>query len=623
MTNSKLKKKNIWLFLTFHLFLLGFLCFGAALSFAQDDDLEINLDVNSSTIPLPKVFKPNVDLSGRGFYHDRNYPQQLASQETLNVWGKDIGFNNAYRIQYNLWAIGELAKNPDEQKALLANYENIIKQISDSGGTVLLNIFGTPSGLGKVRDKRSSPFDLRAYKGLIKEHIRYLSCQKRYNIWYEFWNAPDSDDFFLGGRQEYLNLYRVAAEAIKELEAETKIHILLGGPGTTWWFRSPDGNNVLSPEKSLVYALIQFCYNYRLPLDFISWHAYATDSQAEKEITVYHQKSVVALMRDWLTYFRFDRDTPIIISEWNYDRGANLLPEREEKAFITASYIPCRLRNMYESGIDYQFYYCLEDFQSNPENITRNVGIFGFDAERAPYKATPKSIYGTFVMLSRLGDRFYVSPKIKDDYVSVIATSEKDSVIILISNYINPRTGLDYVSRNLASFNDSERVIILNLIKTGKFEKAMRHEIEIVSLRLNKRVNNLLKQIQQLSDKAEKFRNFPRVVKLSIKNLKDQEYRYQRFMIDASFTADNALAPLEEKNLTASTLSTMSIEAKPYSTQLIVISKKPEEPKTGTEQTKETPAPVAGAAVKAEQKDTKPDTKEPAAVKTEAKTDSK
>jgi hypothetical protein len=134
----------------------NYLCFSfCGLVYAQDADLEFNIDINSNTAVLPKIFKPGMDLSGRGQHYVKNWPQSLSAQEVLDIWQKDIGFSGIYRIQYDLWEINENARSAEGQKELLANYENIIKKISDAGGTVILDIFGTPAGLGKVLDKKS------------------------------------------------------------------------------------------------------------------------------------------------------------------------------------------------------------------------------------------------------------------------------------------------------------------------------------------------------------------------------------------------------------------------------------------------------------------------------------
>ena len=327
MSLSSLRSLTV---IVFCYFLFSVLCLvDNQFLFAQGDAIELSLDLTSSTIPLPEIFKPSIDLSGRGFHRELSWPQGTAAAEALDTWQKDIGFKGIYRLQYNLWEINDLAKNRQLQDKLLNNYEEIIKKITDAGGVVIVDIFGTPAGLGKILDKKSPPWDLRAFKELLKAHIKNLSCTKKYNIWYEVWNAPDLDDFYLGRKQDYFNLYRTVAQAKKELEAETKVRIPIGGPSASWWFQGFGGNTIVTPEKSLVYEFIKYCYHYHLPLDFISWHGYSSDPASENEKTVYN-KTAVALIHNWLTYFKFNKNTPLIVDEWNYDRNANVLIERQE-----------------------------------------------------------------------------------------------------------------------------------------------------------------------------------------------------------------------------------------------------------------------------------------------------
>ena len=92
MKNSKLKTiiKNLKFCIlsfgfTFYILHFTFNCFAQ-----QTDDLEFSLDVNSPTIALPKIFKPNIDLSGRGFHRHAYWPQGLAAAEVLDTWQKEI-----------------------------------------------------------------------------------------------------------------------------------------------------------------------------------------------------------------------------------------------------------------------------------------------------------------------------------------------------------------------------------------------------------------------------------------------------------------------------------------------------------------------------------------------------
>lgn len=542
---------------------------------AQDAELEFNLDVNSNTTALPEIFKPAVDLSGRGWHNMDSWPQALAASEALDIWQKDIGFGGIYRVQYNLWEINEQAKADTLQGNLLANYESIIKKVNDAGGIIILNIFGTPAGLGKVLDKKSPSLDLNAFKELVKSHIRQLSCNKKYNIWYEVWNAPDLDDFFLGGTQEYLSMYRAVAEGIKELEAEAKIHIPVGGPAASWWFQACGNNTIMSPEKSLLYELIKYCYNYQLPLDFITWHTYSTDHKQEYEITGYNKTSL-SLIRDWLTYFKFDVNTPLIIDEWNYDSGANFLPARQEKANICASFIPARIKNMHEAGLDYQIYFSLEDFHNNKEHVVRNTGIFWFDAEAQEFKAGPKPIYNVFRMLASLGKEKFVLPKANGDFIDIIATKKEGYIAVLIYNYIDPYMAKNYLSRNIASLNDSERKVLLSFIKSDKLGKIITSQINVNSLRVSKKLKSMLKKAQELNTEMNKFSSIDRKVRINIKNLKEN-YLYQRYAIDSSSGFNAEFIPVEENPASGAELFSVLLTMPPYSVQEIILAKKPQE----------------------------------------------
>jgi len=571
-------KTNVLLFGICALCLFCHLNFGIChLACAQEtEDLKFTLDATSNTIPLPKVFRPNIDLSGRGFHKDASWPQALAAKEALDIWQKDMGFSGFYRLQYNLWEINQLSKDKDAQDKLLANYESVIKSISDAGAVVILDIFGTPAGLGKVLDKKSPPWDLKAFKELVKNVIRDYSCSKRYNIWYEVWNAPDLDDFFLGRKQDYLNLYRAVAEAIKELELETKVHIPLGGPDISWWFQNLEGNTILTPERSLIYELIKFCYRYRLSLDFISWHAFSTAPAAEKEITLY-RKTAINLIRDWLSYFNFSRDTPLIVDEWNYDRNANLLPERQEKSFIAASYIPARLKNMYDAGVDNQIYFSLEDFQSNKEGLVRNVGVFAFEPGHSEYKGVPKAIYNAFRMLALLGkDMFTCS--LQDDFTGAICSKTEGGLVLLIYNYIDPEIATNYLSANIALFSSAERKIILELIRSDRIRKLIESPADIQGLRSSAKVKALLRNASMLQEKAAKFSLKNRDIKIELKNLKGS-YLYRRYTLDSSCSANCAFSAQEEKELKIEDKPYQeTLTLAPYSLNLLILKVKPEEP---------------------------------------------
>jgi hypothetical protein len=314
-----------------------------------------------------------------------------------------------------------------------------------------------------------------------------------------------------------------------------------------------------------------------LPLDFITWHGFSSDPKAEKQTTVYNKFSV-DLIRDWLTYFHFDKNIPLIVDEWNYDRGINVLPERKEESFICASYIPARLKNMYEAGLDYQLYFSLEDFQNNKEGIVRNTGIFCFDSEYFAYKGGPKSIYNAFRILVLLGENMFLSSeKLKDEFVGLIAAQGKDSIALLVYNYVDPDIVINYLSRTIASLNGAERKSLLSLIKSDKLTKLMQGQLDISRLALTNKTKTVLKKAKELNERAIKFKSSCRNIKIGIKNLKEN-YLYQRYTVDSSCSNECKFAPVEEKEVSPADLYQELLCLSPYSVNLVILKPKPKEP---------------------------------------------
>ncbi|MBP7835845.1 MAG: hypothetical protein KA022_00010 [Candidatus Omnitrophica bacterium] len=582
MNKAKDKPARLKFYILTYSLAFSILIFSGNCFAQQSDDLECELDVAAATIPTPKIFKPNLDLSGRGSHYENTWPQSLAAKETLEAWQRDIGFNGFYRLQYNLWDISQFSKDKAAKDKALAHYESIIKSVSDAGGVVILNIFGTPAGVGKILDKKSAPVNLPAFKELIKGTMQDLSCAKKYNIWYEVWNAPDLENFFLGRQQEYFNLYRLVSESARELEAQYKVRIPVGAPSASSWFRHLESNTIFTPEASLIYKLIKFCYQNHLNLNFISWHGFSTDPRAEKENTIYN-KNAVGLIRDWLSYFNFDRNTPLIVDEWNYDRDANLLPERKEKSYITASYIPARIKNMYEAGLDNQVYFCLEDFQDNKERVTRNVGVFYFDARHSQYKGRPKAVYNAFRMLKELGPDMF-SFKLKDEFAGILATRSKDKLILLVYNYLDPELVRNLLAANISGFNPVERKFLLSIIRSDQLTRIMAQHANVNLLPTTSKVKSLLKNAQELNDKAERLKSAKRSIKINLKNV-NGDYSYSRFTVDASCGLDCDFKPSLEKEISTQGSYQDELILGPYSVNLIILTKKPEPPKVEPAQT--------------------------------------
>jgi len=134
----------------------------------------------------------------------------------------------------------------------------------------------------------SPPKDYGQWWKLVHETV--IALVDRYGVeevrsWhFEVWNEADIA-FFDGTQDEYFELYRHAADAVKSVDETLRI----GGPATSNFKADDDG--VFRPVW--VEAMIDFCDREHLPLDFVSTHPYPTDFAFDEA-----KKKHIGMVRD-------------------------------------------------------------------------------------------------------------------------------------------------------------------------------------------------------------------------------------------------------------------------------------------------------------------------------------
>lgn len=118
---------------------------------------------------------------------------------------------------------------------------------------------------------------------------------------FEVWNEPNLLAFGDGKQDEYFELYRYTAEAIKGVDAALRV----GGPATA--------------ENAWVGDFIAFCTANGLPADFVSTHHYPTDAfgmPGDDTITQL-SKSTRSILREQTRAVRKQAgDLPVYYTEW-------------------------------------------------------------------------------------------------------------------------------------------------------------------------------------------------------------------------------------------------------------------------------------------------------------------
>jgi len=303
--------------------------------------------------------------------------------------------------------------NPDADPNDPASYrfeptDRLIASIKGTGSEVIFRI-GRSEG-----SNVDPPKDFDRYAQVVKHIVLHYNKGWangfKYDIRYwEVWNEPDLGRLFWGGTpQQYFSLYEKIARAVKQADRRA----LIGAPAIS---RPNDTNNPYFED------FLQYVRANRVPLDFYSWHWYATDSADPQD--------PVRIARD--VRARLDRHgfrkTLSVLDEWNYGLMEPVPGDLHRAGFITSSLI-----YMQDAPIDIAALY-------------RADNVFG------PRGITPHKTGYALMALGRMKDTPYRLPARGSDEngfaVQAARTRNGDTLQVLISNYqvpadfIGPRKG--------------------------------------------------------------------------------------------------------------------------------------------------------------------------------------
>jgi xylan 1,4-beta-xylosidase len=259
------------------------------------------------------------------------------------------------------------------------------------------------------------PEDLDRYaevaKHIVLHYNRGWAKGFHYRIRYwEVWNEPDLGKIFWGGSpQHYFELYEKIARAVKKADRRA----LVGGPAIA---RPNDDNPYVDDFLEYVRAR-------KVPLDFYSWHWYATDSNDPLDVV-----RVGRAVRERLDQYGFKK-TLSVLDEWNYGLLDPVPADLQRASFVTSA-----LLYMQDAPIDISALY-------------RADNVFGKDG------TTPDKTGQALIAIGRMKDtplRLRVEGADFNGF-AVQSGRSKDgrTVQVLISNYqipaefLGPRKGPD------------------------------------------------------------------------------------------------------------------------------------------------------------------------------------
>ena len=225
----------------------------------------------------------------------------------------DASFNSSYGGEHtvDVHAIfPDFSKDPNDPASYdFRPTDRYLKSIA-AGGTQVFYRLGSKIEHSPEKYGTRVPPDFKKWAVICEHIIRHYNegwaNGYKMNIQYwEIWNEydlkkrPEGTTFsptWQGTDQQFFDLYETAAAHLKKCFPDLKI----GGPA------------ISKCENMEPFLAALTANGKRVPLDFFSWHQYASDPVMLKKAAVYTRK-----MLDKYGY----KDTESILNEWNYVRG--------------------------------------------------------------------------------------------------------------------------------------------------------------------------------------------------------------------------------------------------------------------------------------------------------------
>lgn len=259
------------------------------------------------------------------------------------------------------------------------------------------------------RGNTTPPKDYGKWADLIKAVVRHFISrygEQEVLSWpFEVWNEPNLPGFWKDAdMQEYFRLYKVTANAVKEVDARLKV----GGPA------------ICGGADHWITEFLDFCHRENVPLDFVSRHAY-TSSQP-MSVTPHFMYQDIWSSDYMLNELKTVREMidkspyagiPFYITEYNTSWHP-LNPVHD--TVFNAAYI-ARILSRGGDYVDLFSYWTFSDvFEEADVPRAQFHGGFGLVA----LNGIPKPTFHTFAFFARLGEEQLY----RDD--NIIVTRRKD-----------------------------------------------------------------------------------------------------------------------------------------------------------------------------------------------------
>jgi xylan 1,4-beta-xylosidase len=373
-------------------------------------------------------------------------------QAQLQRCRRELGFQNVRFHGLLSDDTGVLVRRKRGQKLLYSffNTDQIFDFLLSIGMRPFVELSFTPEALASgsttifhYRANVTPPRDYREWGTLVRKLV--VHWVDRYGIeevrrWYfEVWNEPNLRIFWDGTQQEYFELYRHAAHAIKEVDAELRV----GGPATA--------------KEEWIPELLDFCEQHGLPADFVSTHHYPNDviwyEGQETETQLANSRRGI-LHEGIVRAHEQARGRPLLYTEWNCSSNGRYPPQDEPYA---AAFVVKAILEAVGLVESYSFWTFSDLFEEDYFPSVPFHGGFGL----LTLHGVPKPSYRAFELLHQLGDERL---RVEGRHATVDAWAVRGAgeLMVMLTNHALPRQaiGTESVRVRLTGLRKPRSVII-------------------------------------------------------------------------------------------------------------------------------------------------------------------
>ena len=250
------------------------------------------------------------------------------------------------------------------------------------------------ANFGFYKGNITPPKSLPDWSAFITTFARAMA--DRYSIiavrdWmFEVWNEPDLPFFWAGKQQDYFDLYKATAVALKSVDPQIKV----GGPATSGGKR--------------IGEFTAYCAANNAPLDFIATHAYAggnhDDRYGNGQPYSVNQviPDIVADVRRTIDASQF-RNMPLWLTEWSSDSPAMIAHTIKKCLPMVAGMSQWVLSGTYEElGV---FNYLIKEGDMGWATLTRGIARPSFNTYKLLHALGSEQLAGDGPVLASLRGR--------------------------------------------------------------------------------------------------------------------------------------------------------------------------------------------------------------------------